>query len=49
MNTKPLGRQLRWYLLGLLSLITVVNFVDRQAAFGGGAGVMGPEPVSVGD
>ena len=26
----PLARQVRWYVLGLLFLITVVNFVDRQ-------------------
>ena len=27
----PLWKQVRWYILGLLFLITVVNFVDRQA------------------
>jgi MFS transporter, ACS family, hexuronate transporter len=26
----PITRQVRWYILGLLFLITVINFVDRQ-------------------
>jgi MFS transporter, ACS family, hexuronate transporter len=26
----PLTRQVRWYVLGLLFLITVINFIDRQ-------------------
>ena len=27
----PLHRQVRWWILGLLFCVTVINFVDRQA------------------
>jgi ACS family hexuronate transporter-like MFS transporter len=30
MSLPPLVKQVRWYILGLLFLITVINFVDRQ-------------------